>query len=156
MVSLVGPPPPLDAATASVLLTLVDAEAPLWLDDTAAGAWDWLAFHCGAMRAERAAAAFLCALALPPLAELNCGSDAGPEESATVVLQVPALGTGVGYRLTGPGLREPAPLRVEGLPGDFVEQWAANSALYPRGIDLILCAGTRLCALPRTTRVEEA
>ncbi len=149
-------PPPLAAATASVLLTLVDAESPLWLDGAMADAWEWLAFHCGAVRAEPGAAAFLCALTMPRLAGLNAGSDAGPEESATVILQVRALGIGTGYRLAGPGLREASLLRVEGLPGDFAAQWAVNGALFPRGVDLILCAGTQLCALPRTTRIEEA
>jgi len=44
---------------------------------------------------------------------------------------------------------------VEGLPDDFAAQWAANHTLYPCGVDLVLCAGERLCALPRSVRVEE-
>ena len=36
-------PAPLDPATAAVLLTLVDNEAPLWIDHEAAAAGDWLA-----------------------------------------------------------------------------------------------------------------
>ena len=50
----------------------------------------------------------------------------------------------------------PAPLRVTGLPDDFAAAWSANRALYPRGVDLILCAGASLAALPRTTMVERA
>ena len=151
-----APPPPLAPATAATLLTLIDAETPLWLDAAAADAWPWLAFHCGATRAEPGTAAFLCALQTPRLASLDAGSEAGPEASATLVLQVARLGSGRTYRVSGPGLRDTASLRAEGLPSDFTAQWAANHALFPRGVDLILCAGTQLCALPRTTCVEEA
>ncbi len=42
------PPAPLHRATAAALLTLVDVDTPLWLDDEAAAAADWIAFHCGA------------------------------------------------------------------------------------------------------------
>ena len=68
---------------------------------------------------------------------------------------MPALGQGTPFRLSGPGLRAPALLRLDGLPDDFAAQWAANHALYPCGVDLVLCAGERLCALPRSVRIEE-
>ena len=44
----IDPPAPLCAAAASVLLTLVDNETPLWLDPAAAEARSWIAFHTGA------------------------------------------------------------------------------------------------------------
>lgn len=150
------PPAPLDPATAAVLLTLADADTPLWLDPAAAAAADWAAFHCGAARAgSPGAAAFACALAMPALSSLNPGTDLAPEDSATLILQVPALGRGTAYRLTGPGLRTPATLRLDGLPDDFAVQWAANHAQYPCGVDIVLCEGERLCALPRSVRIEE-
>ncbi len=150
------PPAPLDPATAAVLLTLADADTPLWLDPAAATAADWAAFHCGAPRAGSiGTAAFACALAMPALSGLHPGTDLAPEESATLILQVPALGQGRPYRLSGPGLRVPALLYLEGLPNDFAAQWAANHARYPCGVDLVLCEGERLCALPRSTRIEE-
>jgi len=150
------PPPPMDPAAAAALLTLVDGHVPLWLDQPLTPAWDWLAFHCGATRAiTHEQAMFACTMHMPPLATLAPGSDAGPEESATLVLQVPALGLGRSYRLFGPGLLTPARLQVAGLPNDFAEQWAANHALYPRGVDVVLCAGEQLCALPRSVRIEE-
>ena len=150
------PPAPLDPATAAVLLTLVDADTPLWLDLAASSAADWAAFHCGAPRAESiGASAFACALAMPALSSLHPGTDLAPEESATLILQVPALGQGTPFRLSGPGLRAPARLRLDGMPDDFAAQWAGNHALYPCGVDLVLCAGERLCALPRSVRIEE-
>jgi alpha-D-ribose 1-methylphosphonate 5-triphosphate synthase subunit PhnH len=149
------PPAPLDPATAAVLLTLVDADTPLWLSDATEATWPWLAFHCGAVRSgDLGEATFACALTMPPLAALSPGSDAEPESSATLILQVAELGAGSAYTLSGPGLAGPARLAVTGLPEDFPAQWLANRALHPRGVDLILCAGERLAALPRSNRVE--
>ena len=38
---------------------------------------------------------------------------------------------------------------------DLPEQLRRSPALYPRGIDLILCAGDTLAALPRSISVRE-
>ncbi len=153
----VMPPSPLHPATAAVLLSLVDHETPLWLDPGAVAAADWIAFHTGAPRTATAAeAAFVVALALPSLSDLNAGGHETPEASTTVILQLASLRTGPRYRLSGPGLREPALFTAEGLPADFVAQWRANRRLFPRGVDLILCAGGDLAALPRTVTIEEA
>jgi alpha-D-ribose 1-methylphosphonate 5-triphosphate synthase subunit PhnH len=154
-ISGVESPAPLCAASAAALLTLVDHETPLWLDPAARQARDWIAFHCGAPFVKAPAAAFALALALPELATLPAGTHEMPETSATVILQVASLTAGRRYRLGGPGLRSPAILSVDGLPGSFVRLWQRNHALFPCGIDLILCAGDRLAALPRTVTVEE-
>jgi alpha-D-ribose 1-methylphosphonate 5-triphosphate synthase subunit PhnH len=151
------PPPPLAPATAAVLLTLVDGETPLWLDDSADAARNWVAFHCGAqVVADPNACAFGMALRMPALDLLPAGTHEAPETAATLILQLPALGTGPRYRLSGPGLRDSQVLQAEGLPADFTAAWQRNRALFPRGIDLILCAGAQLTALPRTVSVTEA
>ena len=147
-------PPPLARATASVLLTLVDAETPLWLDAAAAGAQAWITFHCGASIVAPAQAQFGLALGPPELAGFSAGTDEEPESAATLILQVEALGAGQRLRLAGPGLAGPAWLRVRGLDPGFVAAWATNRALFPRGVDVILCAGDRLAALPRTVQIE--
>lgn len=149
------PPPPLHRATAAVLLTLVDADTPLWLDAAAEAAWGWIAFHAGAPQAPRAAAAFALALTPMGLTGFATGTDDGPEEAATLILQVSALGAGQALRISGPGLAAHARLRVDGLASGFVAEWAANRRLFPRGVDLILCAGDRLTAFPRTLMIEE-
>ena len=147
-------PTPLDAATGSVLLTLVDADTTLWLDEACGTAREWILFHCGApIVADPAEAAFALALAMPKLAALGAGSDAAPEDGASLILQVGALGRGLPYLLSGPGLKESALLEVEGLPDDFPAQWAANHALFPRGIDLVLTAGRLFCCLPRSVQI---
>jgi alpha-D-ribose 1-methylphosphonate 5-triphosphate synthase subunit PhnH len=151
------PPVPLDQATAAVLLTLVDNETPLWLDAAAAVARDWLAFHCGASIVETACdAAFAVALSLPDLSTLPGGSHEVPEASATLILQVATLGSGMCYRLSGPGLREPSVFAASGLPAGFAAVWQRNHALYPCGIDIVLCAGATIAALPRSVSIEEA
>jgi alpha-D-ribose 1-methylphosphonate 5-triphosphate synthase subunit PhnH len=149
------PPAPLDPATAAVLLTLVDHDTPLHIAPDCADAAGWLVFHCGTTPSNRPASPFAVARTLPDLATLNAGSDEAPESSTTLVLQVTALGTGPAFTLAGPGLQAPATFRAEGLPPDFAARWAANHALFPRGVDLILCAGTALAAIPRSISVQE-
>jgi alpha-D-ribose 1-methylphosphonate 5-triphosphate synthase subunit PhnH len=56
--------------------------------------------------------------------------------------------------MAGPGLRRPADLLIEGLPPDFADIWQRNHARFPRGADLILCAGNTLTALPRGVTVR--
>jgi alpha-D-ribose 1-methylphosphonate 5-triphosphate synthase subunit PhnH len=128
------PPAPLDLATAAVLLTLVDADTLVWLAPDFSPAREWVAFHCGATVVDDIGqAAFAVAAELPDLVALNTGSDEAPEDAATLVLQ----------------------LLVEGLPEGFAAKWADNHALFPRGVDIILCAGTTLTALPRSVRIAE-
>jgi alpha-D-ribose 1-methylphosphonate 5-triphosphate synthase subunit PhnH len=151
------PPPGLSPAAAAVLLSLVDHETPLWLDPGAEAAWNWVAFHCGAPRTvDVSGAQFALALTLPDLSGLNAGSHEMPETSTTVIVEVASLSAGQRYRLSGPGLRVPKIIAVDGLPNDFLESWQRNHALYPCGVDLILCVGDSLTALPRSVAIEEA
>ncbi len=151
------PPPSLAPATASVLLTLIDSDTPLFLDPELAAALNWIAFHCGASCvAQRETASFIVTAHLPDLSQLQAGSHEAPETSATVILQIDRLGRGKRLRLRGPGLRVPSELSAEGLPSDFAALWQDNHARYPLGIDLILCADRQIAALPRSVSVEEA
>tara|TARA_R110000868_G_scaffold10430_5_gene51283 strand:+ start:339 stop:968 length:630 start_codon:yes stop_codon:yes gene_type:complete len=162
----IDPPPPLTPAAAVVCLSLLDFETSLWID---AGAQDtevaasFLAFHTGAPRAAGPAQADFVLIAdgaaLPALDVFRQGTDEAPEGSATVIVQVADLtaaspGAEGAWRLTGPGIDGAAGLRVAGLPDGIIDGLARNADRFPRGIDLILCAGRRIAALPRTTRVE--
>ncbi|WPB83171.1 phosphonate C-P lyase system protein PhnH [Sediminicoccus rosea] len=150
------PPPGLCPAAAAALLTLADAETPLWTD-AEGEVREWIAFHSGApLVAEPLRAQFLLATrGMPLLAALDAGSDEAPQDSATLIVQVTALDDSAGWRLTGPGIQHGHRLAVAGLPDDFAAQWAANRAQFPRGVDVVLCTDTRLAALPRTTRITE-
>lgn len=150
------PPAPLNAAAAAVLLSLADADTPLWLD-AGAEAEAWLRFHCGApVAAAAGAAAFVLATrAAPALASLAQGSEEEPQHGATLLLQVAGLEEGAGWRLTGPGIAQEHRLRVTGAPPGFVAAWSANRAAFPCGVDVVLCAGEHLAALPRTVAIAE-
>jgi alpha-D-ribose 1-methylphosphonate 5-triphosphate synthase subunit PhnH len=149
-------PHPLGSAAAAVILTLVDQETPVWLDCDAVAARHWIAFHCGApVEDDPAHAMFGIAVGLPDLTAFSPGTHEAPETSATLVVQVAALGSGRRWRLSGPGLRTSTELRVDGLPADFAAQWQRNRALFPCGVDLVLCAGDTLTALPRSVTIEE-
>ena len=78
-----------------MLLTLVDADTPVWLD-AGADAAAWLAFHAGCpLVVSPGDAAFVLACGAPPLlGSLALGTDEEPHRSATLVLQVAALEAG--------------------------------------------------------------
>ena len=151
------PPSPLAPAAAAVLLTLADAATPVWTD-AGSDAAAWLAFHTGCpLAASPGDAALVLACGAPPSFDaLEQGTDEEPHRSATLIAQVAALEGGRGgWRLSGPGIEAEHGLRVSGLPDGFAARWAANRAGFPRGVDLILCAGREFAALPRTTAIEE-
>lgn len=150
------PPPPLAPASAAVLLTLVDGDASLHLAGAFAAVAPWVAFHTGGTLAPPEAASFVLADTLPDFATLASGTDEIPEASTTVILQVPALEGGAMLTLRGPGIETSRAFAPLGLPGDFIPRWTANRRLYPRGIDLLLCAGGRVAGLPRSTTVTES
>ena len=43
---------------------------------------------------------------------------------------------------------------MPGLHPGLLDEWEANRKLFPCGVDLVLVAGTRIAALPRTTTVS--
>jgi alpha-D-ribose 1-methylphosphonate 5-triphosphate synthase subunit PhnH len=151
------PPAPLCAAAAAALLTLADFETPLWLAPAFAGgeAAAWLKFHTGApLAASAGKAAFaLVDAAGFDLARFAQGTADYPDRSTTVILQLDSLRQGDLLRLAGPGVRGEAALQISPLPRDFLDQWAANGAAFPLGVDLILAAGAEIAALPRSTRI---
>ncbi|GGE87695.1 phosphonate C-P lyase system protein PhnH [Stappia taiwanensis] len=157
-----APPAPLPEGLGAVALTLCDPDTPVWL----APAYDtpevrgWLAFHCACpLVTEPAESVFAFAPAgadCPPLTAFNSGTQEYPDRSTTLVLAVEALEGGAPLNLEGPGIRSRETLAAAGLPEGFVAQRAENRALFPRGSDLLLVAGLRGCALPRTTRVTAA
>jgi alpha-D-ribose 1-methylphosphonate 5-triphosphate synthase subunit PhnH len=153
--SALRPPAPLSQAAAAVLLTLADADTG-FAHDAGSDAESWLRFHCGMKLVPQADATFvLAAGTAPPLTALAQGSEEEPQGGATLVIQVAGLVEGEGWRLTGPGIEAEHRLRVDGAPAGFVAAWAANRAGFPCGVDVVLCAGDRLAALPRSVMIAE-
>lgn len=159
-------PPGLARGLTALLLTLLDAETSLWIEPALAGAdsLDYLRFHTGVRTLSDAgdAAFVVCSADRAPPAiwsALCAGTDEVPQSGATLLVEVPALqaqataAASTRLRLQGPGIENTQALAVGGLDSAF---WRARAALereYPRGIDLILCCGDTLAAIPRTTRV---
>ncbi|WP_228897535.1 phosphonate C-P lyase system protein PhnH [Acidovorax sp. Leaf73] len=150
------------AASAAVLLALLDSDCTLWLSPrlAASDAGAWLRFHTGCtVVADAAQARFVWVAQGDALPALNClalGTDIYPDQSATCVVDVSRAATTVdasdAWHLRGPGIQEVAALQVDGLPDDFEAQWAANHGVFPRGVDLLLATADHIVGLPRTTR----
>ncbi len=156
--------PGVGAGLCAVLLTLLDGECSLHVDDALPrdALLPYLRFHTG-VRAGPARAA--CDFVIAPSqasaglwTELRSGSDEAPQRGATLIVEVAALdaalASAVRLRLSGPGIETVQRLSVGG-PG--VEFWHARIAVesqFPHGIDLLLCCADRVAAVPRSTRVE--
>lgn len=154
-----GPAPLMPASTA-LLLALADLDTPVWLSEAASSeaVRAYLRFHCGCPLVENtsdAAFALVTHAAELDLTSFAQGTMEYPDRSATLFVQVESLEGGPEYCLTGPGIRDTASLRATGLPDDFAQRWRRNGAAFPLGVDLILCCGNRIVALPRTTQVAE-
>ena len=153
-------PAPLVPSAAVLLLTLADADAPVFLDPALAGGAvpGWLGFHTGAeitQAPEDASFAVLGEGADPSgWTRFSLGTDSYPDRAATLILPVASLEGGPPLTLVGPGIEATRRLGPIGLPDGFLAARAANAALFPRGHDLVLVCGEELVALPRTTRIE--
>ena len=149
-------------AAALLLLALLDSDSTLWLSPSLAGtdAQAWLRFHTGCRCVSEPAQARFLWLAQgdtwPALAQLDAGSDEYPDQSATCIMELSGLEAPQAddYVLTGPGIKDELVLRASGLPADFAEQWAANHASFPRGVDVFLTTGAHVIGLPRSIRLQ--
>ncbi len=146
-------------ATYALCLALLDVDTPLWL----APSFDTpviranLAFHCGCpLTADRQSARFalLADADLLDLSGFDSGNARYPDQSCTLLVQLPLLDGGEGLNWRGPGIETehlvslPLPDRV------WHEREQRNE--FPRGLDLFFTAGHDLIGLPRSTRVAHA
>lgn len=152
-------PGALSVAATAFLLTLVDRETPLWLapELDSVELRDFARFHTGAsIVSDPAAAAFAFATPArqPMLDGFAIGTDAYPDRSATLLIQLPALRGGPQRILRGPGIDGSATAAVVGLQDSFWAEWSANRAIFPCGVDVVFAAGNELLALPRSIAAE--
>ncbi len=150
---------PLNSATTSLLLTLVDQETPLFLDEflNSDTAQQNVRFHTGAplTACNRTAcfALFSPQITEKQLADCPAGNELSPEHSVTVIIQTDNLHQGTPLRLRGPGIehdRRVAPC----LPAVVLNYLLNRPVAFPAGIDFLLTCGGNLMAIPRTTHVE--
>lgn len=154
------PPTALGRGLAAVALTVLDEDCTVWLggplgDDVVVTTW--LSFHTGVRRAADAATAhyvFAAPASLPPLASLALGTDEAPHLSATVVLDVRGGRSSSRFTAHGPGIEDAATLEAPWATDGFLDEWRGNTALFPRGVDLLLVDEDAVTALPRTTHLD--
>jgi alpha-D-ribose 1-methylphosphonate 5-triphosphate synthase subunit PhnH len=163
-------PPNLPTGLTALLLTLLDRETSLHLHPALGTqqAAEYLRFHTGVRTTGNTATAAFVAMAAaqatPQLwQQLNAGSDSQPQDGATLLIEVPALfeggahdsgrGAACTLLLNGPGIRRQARLAVAGPGPEFWQARIRLQADYPRGVDLLLCCGRQLAALPRSTQL---
>jgi alpha-D-ribose 1-methylphosphonate 5-triphosphate synthase subunit PhnH len=161
--AVAGAPALLAPASVAIALTLFDHDTPVWLDaklSTSGDVASWLRFQTGCPivpdPAQSAFALVSDAVAVPSFERFALGTPDYPDRSTTLILQVATLTSGPEWTLSGPGIRGATSLRAGSLPDDFEARLAENRALFPRGVDLLLVAGSELAALPRTTLVARA
>ncbi|NDO81798.1 phosphonate C-P lyase system protein PhnH [Citrobacter sp. NCU1] len=150
---------PLNLATTSVLLTLVDGDTPVWLAPSMNNdiASQNLRFHTNATQVEQPQQAIFAVaderISSEQLNVLSAGSAVAPETSATLIVQVASLSGGRMLRLTGAGIAEERMIAPQ-LPDCLIHELTERPHPFPLGVDLILTCGDRLLAIPRTTHVE--
>ncbi|WP_349826798.1 phosphonate C-P lyase system protein PhnH [Brevibacterium litoralis] len=161
-------PAPLGTTAAAIALTLCDETTPVWLDPALATAEvsAWLAFHAGIRTVEDPQQALFAFAGtpdgVPPLEALATGSDEEPHLSATLVVDTTGrsgdAGTPSIHTASGPGLKGPVTWHGAGLPETLLSGWAANHALFPRGVDVLVVDddARTVTGLPRTTALVSA
>ncbi len=87
----------------------------------------------------------------------SLGTLEAPEHGATLMLRVTSLNdAGIGalrLQLSGPGIRKPMMIGVEGLHPDWISSRNDWVSTFPLGVELVLCEANCFVALPRTTRI---
>ncbi|MBK5396630.1 phosphonate C-P lyase system protein PhnH [Pseudomonas sp. TH39(2020)] len=146
----------LASATYALCLALLDVDTPLWLApsfDTPAIRAN-LAFHCGCpLTPHREAARFalLGAEDLLDLSGFDHGNDRYPDQSCTLLVQLPSLDGGAGLAWCGPGIETEHQVSLPLTDGFWREREQRNE--FPRGLDLFFTTGHDFIGLPRSTRV---
>jgi len=152
------PPHGLSPAAGAALLTLADADTPLWLDPglVATEAEAWLRFHCGCqITADPSSAAFALVTdtgSMPQLSAFNQGEAKYPDRATTLIVDIIGLRGGPEVVLRGPGIEKETVISPRGLPATFWSQRVDVVSRFQFGVDLVLCAGSEILAIPRTTR----
>lgn len=147
-----APPAPVSVAAGVVLLTLADPTTPVHLAGAAdcQPVRDWIAFHIGAPLCPAQEADFALGRwdDLQPVSRFRIGQPDYPDRSATLIVEMDRL-LPRGAHLSGPGIAVAASLN---LPETAA--FRINRELFPLGFDCLFTCGTRLAALPRSTRLE--
>ncbi len=160
MAATTQPPQPLTAELGAVAQALFDHDTKVWLDSRLAAnapVREWLAFQTGLVLVEDVSEAQFALVSditqMPPLDVFAKGTAEYPDCSATIIMAVTGFNGDTVLQLQGPGIEHVRDFAPDILPVRFQEQWAANGALFPRGVDLVFAAPQAVAALPRSTKL---
>ncbi|HEY2533777.1 MAG TPA: phosphonate C-P lyase system protein PhnH [Xanthobacteraceae bacterium] len=151
------PPHSLDPVAAAIVLTLCDADTPLWLAPGLASTAAYIRLHTGApivASPKQALFALAGAQQRPPLDTLHPGAAEYPDRAATLILIVDGLDDRGGWSLAGPGIRGRRTFLPRGIDAAFATEWRASGASFPLGVDVLFAARDRVAGLPRSTTME--
>ncbi len=147
---------PFQPACTAILDTLLDADTPIALAYPDAAAEQWLKARCHAPVVPPEEAVFTVATDWSWEEHVfPIGTEEEPENSATLIIEIPALQGGRSLIVRGPGIQCTQAIAPV-IGAGFLPFLQHNHSLYPRGIDLILCSGRDFLCLPRTTEIEGA
>lgn len=148
-------PAPVSVAAAVLLLTLCDAETPVFVAPSHASPEfaAWLAFHTGApiVTPDRAVFAIGDWDSLSPFDPYMIGTPEYPDRSATLIVDGDMGLFAQKAILSGPGIRDTAEIALPDLAA-----FQANRSLFPLGLDFYFTQGNALRAMPRSSKVEAA
>lgn len=136
-----------------ILATLLDSVTGLSDPAGLLQADDWERLQ--AQRAEIERANIIIYPGAAPVDIQPClGTLENPDQGATLILRVKALGEGRHFNISGPGVVGRIPLLSEGLNPSWLRLHQQWNAQYPLGVDFLLVDDTRIAAMPRTTRIH--
>ena len=146
-----SPPKGLSRAAGALVLTLCDAETPLYLapsHDTEA-LRQWITFLTSAPFVERDRAMFALGVwdDLGPLTDYPIGTSEFPERGTTFIVDGSSRTQAV--QAHGPGIKTSVSFHVPNL---YALQ--LNAALFPQGHDFFFCRADQLIGLPRSTQLQ--
>lgn len=154
---------PVDPADRAVVVTLVDHEVGCYTEDTELEDALGREGRLDARPLPEAAVVHVDGSTDGRIVEARRGTLREPSDGATVVYRVGGIVEGaatgdrtIGLALSGPGVPGSRSLAVAGLPAEEVEAIAEAQSEYPRGVDVVLTAGDRVAAIPRSGGVEVA
>jgi alpha-D-ribose 1-methylphosphonate 5-triphosphate synthase subunit PhnH len=140
----------------ALLSTLVDGQTTLADPQQLMDESIWPKLEARPAAQEQAAFIVVDGSRMPELVP-NLGTLEAPEAGATLLVRVEALhekdAGALRLQLSGPGIRQPLTIGVDGLHADWIalrNDWVGS---FPLGVELVLCDARHFVALPRTTRI---
>jgi alpha-D-ribose 1-methylphosphonate 5-triphosphate synthase subunit PhnH len=154
------PPLPLTPELGAIAQALFDHDTKVWLDSRLAASSavrEWLSFQTSLELVSEIGEAHFALVSdiaqMPPLDVFAKGTSEYPDRSATIIMALDGFTGTQTLQLQGPGIEHVRDFAPSTLPVRFSEQWAANAALFPRGVDLVFAAPKNVAALPRSTKL---